>query len=96
MNDFMKNVTVFDHPLIAHKITHLCDVNTKTKEFRAIVSELAMLMGYEAFRDLKTTKVEIQAPLSKFMSPVVDEPITIVPILRAGLGTAPWSSARRS
>ncbi len=86
MNDFMKNVTVFDHPLIAHKITHLCDVNTKTKEFRAIVSELAMLMGYEAFRDLKTTKVEIQAPLSKFMSPVVDEPITIVPILRAGLG----------
>ncbi|HIU83681.1 MAG TPA: uracil phosphoribosyltransferase [Candidatus Faecicola pullistercoris] len=82
----MKNVTVFNHPLIAHKITHLCDVSTGTKEFREIVSELAMLMGYEAFRDLPTTQVEIQAPLSKFMSPVVNENITIVPILRAGLG----------
>lgn len=38
MEEFMKNVTVFDHPLIAHKITHLCDVNTKTKEFREIVT----------------------------------------------------------
>lgn len=86
MENFMKNVTVFNHPLIAHKITHLCDVCTGTKEFREIVSELAMLMGYEAFRDLPTTQVEIQAPLSKFMSPVVNENITIVPILRAGLG----------
>ncbi len=86
MENFMKNVTVFNHPLIAHKITHLCDVSTGTKEFREIVSELAMLMGYEAFRDLPTTQVEIQAPLSKFMSPVVNENITIVPILRAGLG----------
>ena len=64
MEEFMKNVTVFDHPLIAHKITHLCDVNTKTKEFREIVSELAMLMGYEAFRDIKTKMVHIQAPIS--------------------------------
>lgn len=86
MENFMKNVTVFNHPLIAHKITHLCDVSTGTKEFREIVSELAMLMGYEAFRDLPTTQIEIQAPLSKFMSPVVNENITIVPILRAGLG----------
>ncbi len=86
MQDFMKNVTVLNHPLINHKITHLCDVNTNTKEFREIVSELAMLMGYEAFRDLKTVDVEIQAPLSKFMSPVIEDKITIVPILRAGLG----------
>lgn len=86
MQDFMKNVTVFDHPLIAHKITHLCDKNTNTKEFREIVGELAMLMGYEAFRDLKTTNVKITAPLSTFESPVIDEKITIVPILRAGLG----------
>ena len=86
MEEFMKNVTVFDHPLIAHKITHLCDVNTKTKEFREIVSELAMLMGYEAFRDIKTKMVHIQAPISDFDSPVVDEKIAIVPILRAGLG----------
>ncbi len=86
MENYMRNVTIFGHPLIAHKITHLCDVTTGTKEFREIVSELAMLMGYEAFRDLKTKDVEIQAPLSKFPSPVIDEQITIVPILRAGLG----------
>ncbi len=86
MKEIMKNVTVFDHPLIAHKITHLCDKRTNTKEFREIVSELAMLMGYEAFRDLKTTMVDIDAPISSFKSPIVDEKITIVPILRAGLG----------
>lgn len=86
MEEFMKNVTVFNHPLIAHKITHLCDKSTNTKEFREIVSELAMLMGYEAFRDIKTKEVMIDAPISSFMSPVVDEKITIVPILRAGLG----------
>ncbi|MFI3167566.1 MAG: uracil phosphoribosyltransferase [Bacillota bacterium] len=82
----MKNLTIFDHPLINHKITKLCDSSTNTKEFREIVSELAMLMGYEAFRDVKTTMVETKAPISTFMSPVVDETITIVPILRAGLG----------
>ena len=86
MQEYMKNVTLMDHPLIAHKITHLCDVTTNTKEFREIVSEIAMLMGYEAFRDLPTQDVEIQAPLSKFKSPVITEPIAIVPILRAGLG----------
>lgn len=84
--DYMKNVTIFNHPLIAHKITKLCDVTTGTKEFREIVSEVAMLMGYEAYRDLATTEVEIQAPLSKFMSPVIKDDVTIVPILRAGLG----------
>ena len=86
MEDYMKNVHILEHPLIAHKITHLCDVTTNTKEFREIVSEIAMLMGYEAFRDLPTTDVEIQAPLSKFKSPIITEPIAIVPILRAGLG----------
>lgn len=86
MKDIMKNVTVLDHPLIAHKITHLCDVNTNTKEFREIVGELAMLMGYEAFRDIKTKDVKIKAPLSEFYSPVVDDAVTIIPILRAGLG----------
>ncbi len=86
MEDYMKNVTLFSHPLIAHKITHLCDKNTNTKEFREIVSELAMLMGYEAFRDLKTKNVQIDAPLSSFQSPVIDDKIVIVPILRAGLG----------
>ena len=80
------NVVVFKHPLIDHKITHLCDKNTSTKEFRETVSELAMLMGFEAFKDLKTKKVQIDGPISSFESTVVDENIAIVPILRAGLG----------
>lgn len=86
MSDFLKNVTIFDHPLIAHKITLLRNKHTNTKEFREVVSELAMLMGYEAFRDIKTKDIEIEAPLTTLKSPVVDEQITIVPILRAGLG----------
>lgn len=80
------NVVVFKHPLIDHKITHLCDKNTSTKEFRETVSELAMLMGFEAFKDLKTKKIKIDGPISSFESTVVDENIAIVPILRAGLG----------
>ena len=83
---YMENVTVFDHPLIRHKVTHLCDVNTGSKEFCEIVKEITTLMGYEVLRDLPTTMVEIQAPLSKFESPVRAEDFPIVPILRAGLG----------
>ena len=83
---YMENVTVFDHPLIRHKVTHLCDINTGSKEFCEIVSEITTLMGYEVLRDLPTKMVEIQAPLSKFESPVLAEDFTIVPILRAGLG----------
>ena len=83
---YMENVTVFDHPLIRHKVTHLCDINTGSKEFCEIVKEITMLMGYEVLKDLPTKMVEIQAPLSKFESPVIAEDFTIVPILRAGLG----------
>lgn len=86
MSDLMKNVVFLHHPLIDHKITHLCDVTTKTKEFREIVNELSLLMGYEALRNLKTKDVQITAPLSSFKSPVIDEDVIIVPILRAGLG----------
>ena len=87
MEDFTKNVTSFgDHPLVAHKVTHLCDINTGSKEFCEIVDELTMLMGYEALKDLKTKEVPIQAPLADFDSPVLAEDFTIVPILRAGLG----------
>lgn len=86
MEDFLKNVTIFDHPLIAHKVSHMCDVNTGSKEFCELVNELAMLMGYEALKDLPLKDVEIQAPLQKITTPVVAEDFTIVPILRAGLG----------
>lgn len=87
MEDFTKNLTSFgDHPLVAHKVTHLCDINTGSKEFCEIVDELTMLMGYEALKDLKTKEIEIQAPLTDMKSPVLAEDFTIVPILRAGLG----------
>ena len=49
MEDYMKNVTVFDHPLIAHKTTHMCDVNTGSKEYSELVKELATLMGFFSF-----------------------------------------------
>ena len=86
MSEQFKNLTVFTHPLIKHKVSHLCDVNTGSKEFSELVKELSMLMGYEALKDLKTKDVEIQAPLQKIVTPVLAEDFTIVPILRAGLG----------
>lgn len=86
MDEFLKNVTIFEHPLIKHKVSHLCDVNTGSKEFCELVGELATLMGYEALKDLSLKEVEIQAPLQKIKTQVVAEDFTIVPILRAGLG----------
>ena len=86
MDEFLKNLTVFDHPLIKHKVSHLCDVNTGSKEFCELINEMTMLMGYEVLRDLKLKDVEVQAPLQKITTPVLAEDITIVPILRAGLG----------
>lgn len=86
MDEFLKNVTIFDHPLIQHKVSHLCDVHTGSKEFCEITGELATLMGYEALKDLPLKDVEIQAPLQKIITPVISEDFTIVPILRAGLG----------
>ena len=86
MSEEFKNLVVFDHPLIQHKVSHLCDVNTGSKEFGELVKEISILMGYEALKDLKTKEVEIQAPLQKITTPVLAEDFTIVPILRAGLG----------
>ena len=86
MGDFLKNVTIFDHPLIKHKVSHLRDINTGSKEFCELVEELAMLMGYEALKDLPLKEIEVQAPLQKVKTEVIAEDFTIVPILRAGLG----------
>jgi len=85
--DLGSNVTVLDHPLIQHKISMLRDKNTGTNEFRALVSEIAMLMGFEALRDLPTKEVEIETPIEKCMTPVIaGKKMAVVPILRAGLG----------
>ena len=87
MIEYVENVHIFDHPLIKHKITMLRDKHTGTNEFRSIVEEVAMLMGYEALSDLPTKMIEVETPITKCESPILDgRKLAIVPILRAGLG----------
>ena len=82
-----KNIIIMNHPLIKHKITLLRKVETGTNEFRRLVEEIAMLMAYEALRDLPTQNVEIQTPIEKCLSPEISgKKLAVVPILRAGLG----------
>lgn len=84
---FTEKVHVVDHPLLAHKLTILRDKNTPTKEFREIVSEIGMLLTYEATRDLPLTKKEVETPICKTMAPTLKgKKFAVVPILRAGLG----------
>ena len=81
------NVFVMDHPLIQHKLTFLRDVSTGTKNFRELVSEIAMLMCYEATRDLPLMNVETVTPMEKTTTQVIaGRKLAFVPILRAGLG----------
>ena len=81
------NLTVLDHPLIQHKVALLRDFHTPTRDFRLLVSEIAMLMTYEVTRDLPTEVVEIQTPLEMTHGRMVTgKKLTLVPILRAGLG----------
>ena len=83
----MENVTIFDHPLIQHKISMLRDKRTGTNEFRALTEEIAMLMGYEALRDLPLEDVEVETPIETCMTPMLaGKKLAVVPILRAGLG----------
>ena len=87
MHHGIENITICDHPLIKHKLTMIRDKNTGTNEFRAIVEEIAMLIGYEALRDLELEDVEVETPIEKAMCPVIaGKKPAIVPILRAGLG----------
>lgn len=82
-----KNVTIFNHPLIQHKIAILRDKNTGMKEFRELVEEITTLMVFEAFKDIPTVPVTVETPLEKTEQRIVKaEAVTIVPILRAGLG----------
>lgn len=83
----MGNVVVFDHPLIKHKLTFIRDKNTGSKEFRELVTEVSMLMGYEVTRDLPLEEIEIETPLMKMKSQVISgKKVGLIPILRAGLG----------
>ncbi len=83
----MENVIELKHPLIQHKISKLRDKHTGTNEFRKLVEEIAMLMGYEALSDLPLHEIEVETPIETCMTPVIEgKTLAIVPILRAGLG----------
>ena len=83
----MSKVYINKHPLVQHKISILRDKNTGTNEFRSLVGEIAMLMGYEALNDRPTEEVEVETPLEKCMTEMISgRKMAIVPILRAGLG----------
>lgn len=83
----MENVFIIDHPLVEHKISILRNKATSTNEFRKLVEEIAMLMGYEAMRDLPLVDVEMDTPIERCMTPVLaGKKLAVVPILRAGLG----------
>ena len=83
----MENVHIIDHPLIQHKISMLRDKHTGTAEFRALIEEIAMLMAYEALRDLPLEEIEVETPIETCMTPVIaGKKLAVVPILRAGLG----------
>lgn len=83
----MPKVTIFDHPVIKHKLTMLRDVNTGTALFRNLVTEISSLMAYEVTRELETEEVEVETPMTTTKGEVLaGKKLGLVPILRAGLG----------
>jgi len=86
MSRNFSTLNVINHPLIKHKMAKLRDKATNTFEFRTRLNEIASLMVYEITRDLPTEKLEVQTPLESTYCEIVKKAITLVPILRAGLG----------
>lgn len=83
----MSKFHVFDHPLITHKLTIMRDIKTGSKDFRELLEEITMLMGYELTRDLPVEEVEIETPLAPMRAKMISgKKLAIIPILRAGLG----------
>ena len=83
----MAKTLVMEHPLIQHKIGIIRRKSTSSKEFRELVSEVAMFMAYEATRELKLADVEIETPITKTtVKELAGKKMAVVPILRAGLG----------
>src|SRR5262247_2915669 len=83
------NLFIVDHPLIQHKLTHMRDRETSTRTFRQLLREITLLMGYEVTRNLPLTARRIETPLTAMDAPVIaGRKLTVVPILRAGLGMA--------
>lgn len=83
----MSRVHIIDHPLIQHKLTHIRDKNTGPKDFRDLVSEVAMLMAYEVTRDLPLEETEVETPICRAKTKVIaGKKLGVIAILRAGLG----------
>lgn len=83
----MPSVTVFDHPLVKHKLSLMRRKETSTASFRALLSEISMLMAYEAMRDLKLGVERIETPLAPMDAPILDgKKLVLIAILRAGQG----------
>ena len=86
-NKFGPHVHIMDHPLVAHKLTIMRDKDTSVKDFRELVSEIGMLITYEATRDLPMTTKHIETPICEMDAPTLaGKKFAVVPILRAGLG----------
>ena len=82
----MSKVTVMNHPLITHKLSIMRQKDTKSKDFRELLNEIASLMTFDICRDLNTKDIEIETPICKAIGKELDKDVVLVPILRAGLG----------
>lgn len=82
----MSKLFVMDHPLVAHKVSMLRDKTTSVKDFRELINEIALLMGYEATKDLKLTEATVETPIAETVGNFIEKQVALVPILRAGLG----------
>ncbi len=81
------NLFIVDHPLVQHKLSHMRDKSASTRSFRALLREIALLMGYEITRDLPLSTESIDTPLTTMDAPVIaGKKLVIVPVLRAGMG----------
>ncbi len=80
-------LSIIDHPLIQHKLSHMRDAHTSTRNFRALLREITMLMGYEITRDLPLENEKIDTPVAAMDAPfIAGRKLVIVPVLRAGIG----------
>ena len=82
----MATIHVSEHPLVKHKLTLLRDKETDPKKFRELIREITILLAYEATKDLQIEPVEVETPMASSQGFRLQEPIGLIPILRAGLG----------
>ncbi|MBE7048118.1 MAG: uracil phosphoribosyltransferase [Ruminococcaceae bacterium] len=82
----MSQLCVMEHPLIKHKVSILRSKDTSVKDFRELINEIALLMGYEATKDLQLSEMKVETPLMETIGYSIEKQVALVPILRAGLG----------